>query len=69
MLSSYRVECPHAGCNWSGSLVPSVVQGGERREIASRQRAWFRCPSCQSDWEVWIKDDKATVVPATEHGG
>ena len=26
MLSSYRVECPHAGCDWSGSLVPSVVQ-------------------------------------------
>ncbi|HEX9358294.1 MAG TPA: hypothetical protein VF933_31330 [Streptosporangiaceae bacterium] len=69
MLSSYRVECPHAGCGWTGSLVPSVIRGGEEREIASMQRAWFRCPGCQRDWEVRIKDDKVTVVPATEHGG
>jgi hypothetical protein len=69
VLSSYRVECPHAGCGWTGSLVPSVVQGGEGREIASRQRAWFRCPGCQRDWEAQIKDDKVTVVPATEYPG
>jgi hypothetical protein len=33
------------------------------------QRAWFRCPRCQRDWEVRIKDDKVSVVPVTEHGG
>ena len=69
MLSSYRVACPHAGCDWTGSLVPSVVQGGEGSEIAPMQRAWLGCPRCQGDWEVQIKDDKVMVVPATEHGG
>ena len=69
MLSSYRVACPHAGCDWTGSLVPSVVQGGEGRESAPMQRAWLGCPRCQGDWEVRIEDDKVTVVPATADGG
>src|SRR5262245_43375717 len=50
MLRSYRVACPHAGCDWTGSLVPSVVQGGEGRESTSIKRARFHCPRCQADW-------------------
>ena len=46
-----------------------LVQGGEGREITSMQRAWFRCPRCQGDWEVRIEDDKVAVLPATEQGG
>jgi hypothetical protein len=69
MLSSYPVACPHAGCSWTGSIIPSLVQGGAHAEVASKQRAWFRCPHCQGDWEVRITDDKVTVLPAVEHGG
>jgi hypothetical protein len=33
------------------------------------QRAWFRCPRCEEDWEVRIRDDTVIVLPAAEHGG
>jgi hypothetical protein len=68
MLSSYPVACPHKDCGWTGSLVPSHVRGGAGEEIATMQRAWFRCPRCQGDWEVRITNDRVTVVPAPEHG-
>lgn len=66
MLSSYPVACPHANCDWSGSLVPSLLQGGADAEIASMHQAWFRCPRCQGDWEVRITNDRVTVLPAVE---
>jgi hypothetical protein len=69
MMSSYPVACPHENCSWSGSLVPSQVQGGVDAEIVSMHRAWFRCPSCKQDWEVRITDDRVTVLPAFERGG
>src|SRR5262249_25961623 len=40
---SFRVTCPHEGCGWGGSLVPSRMQGGTGAEIAEMQRAWFHC--------------------------
>ena len=66
MLSSYPVACPYAGCVWTGSLVPSTVRGGDSAEIAPAQRAWFRCPRCDRDWEVRITNDRVTVLPAAE---
>ena len=33
------------------------------------QRAWFRCPRCQGDWEVRITNDRATVVPGLKQRG
>jgi hypothetical protein len=69
MLSSYPVTCPHMGCDWTGNLVPSLLRGGSDAEIASLQRAWFRCPRCQRDWEVRITDDRVTVLPVAEPGG
>jgi hypothetical protein len=68
MLSSYPVACPHEGCGWTGSLVPSLLRGGTGAEIVAMQRAWFRCPQCQHDWEVRIRNDRVTVMPATEIG-
>jgi hypothetical protein len=64
MLSSYPVACPHEGCGWRGNLVPSLIQGGTSQEIATMQRAWFRCPHCRGDWEVRIDGDRVTVAPA-----
>ena len=69
MLTSYPVHCPHEDCDWTGSLVPSLIRGGADAEIASMQRAWFRCPRCRQDWEVRITKDEVTVVPVVEHGG
>jgi hypothetical protein len=68
MLSSYPVSCPHAGCGWKGSLVPSIVRGGADAEVASMQRAWFCCPRCQRDWEVRITDDRVTVLAVEPSG-
>ena len=65
MLSSYRVACPFEGCGWSGSLVPSLVQGGAGAEVARMQRAWMHCPGCRRDWEVRIDGNAAEVVPAS----
>ena len=69
MLSSYPVSCPHAGCGWTGSLVPSKAQGGARAEIASMQHAWFHCPGCQRDWEAQIQGDKVLVLPVAKREG
>lgn len=66
MLSSYWVPCPYENCGWTGSVVPSVLRGGSDAEIASMQRAWFRCPRCQRDWEVRITNDRVTVLPVVE---
>jgi hypothetical protein len=66
MLSSYPVACPHAACGWTGSLLPSLLRGGASSEIASMQRAWFRCPRCQGDWEVRMVGDAVEVVRLPE---
>jgi hypothetical protein len=69
MLSSYPVACPHEGCRWIGGLIPSLVRGGASAEVASTQRAWFRCPRCERDWEVRISDDKVEALPLIECNG
>jgi len=45
-------------------LAAFILRGGPDAEIVSMQRAWFRCPRCQRDWEVRIADDRVTVLPA-----
>jgi hypothetical protein len=68
MLSSYPVACPHDDCDWTGSLIPSLVRGGPRAEITSLQQAWFRCPRCRRDWEARIKDDTVIILLGVEQG-
>lgn len=63
MLSSFRVTCPHTGCGWTGSLLPSLAQGGVDAEIPSAQVAWFHCPGCGGDWKVRITNDRITALP------
>ena len=63
MLSSYPVDCPSPDGGWTGSLIPSLVRGGAEAEITALQRAWFRCPRCQGDWEVRISNDRVIVLP------
>jgi len=45
MLSSYPVACPHERCGWTGSLIPSLIQGGEGAEIASMSQASSPLPA------------------------
>jgi hypothetical protein len=49
-------------------LVPSLLKGGESEEIASMQRAWFRCPRCRKDWEVRITGEEVSVLPVADTG-
>ncbi len=44
--------------------APGLGSVWQDAEIVSMQRAWFRCPRCQRDWEVRIADDRVTVLPA-----
>lgn len=67
MLASYPVECPHESCHWCGDLVPSLLYGDRRSEIASRQEAQFECPRCHRDWEVHLIDNIVTVLPLADH--
>ena len=66
MLSSFSVACPHEDCDWTGSLIPSRLQGGGDDEIVSMQKAWFHCPHCKRDWEVRITNDTVTALPVAE---
>lgn len=34
MLTSFSVKCPYETCAWTGSLLPSVLKGGDGAEIA-----------------------------------
>jgi hypothetical protein len=68
MLSSYPVSCPYSACTWAGQLVPSLLRGGPDEEIASMDKAWFRCPRCGGDWEVRIANDAVTVLPGRHAG-
>jgi hypothetical protein len=68
MLSSYPVSCPCSNCTWTGQLVPSLLRGGPDEQIASMEKAWFRCPRCGGDWEVRITNDSITVLPGGHAG-
>ncbi len=68
MLSSYPAACACVGCGWAGNLIPSLAPGGQGAEVGALQRAWFRCPRCGTEWEVRIRNDRVTVVPAPPGG-
>jgi hypothetical protein len=68
VLSHYSVACLHEHCAWNGSLVPSPLQGGADAETASMQRAWFRCPRCQREWEVRSAPGSVTFLATVGRG-
>jgi hypothetical protein len=49
--------------------IRDAWNGGASAEVASAQRAWFRCPRCERDWEVRISDDKVEVLPIVSDFG
>ena len=67
MLTSYMVKCPHTGCNWFGSLLPTgndfeTWRGNPR----SRSMVTFQCPRCEGEWHARRMGDDVVNLPLEE---
>jgi hypothetical protein len=66
MLTDYMVTCPHAGCHWSGSLLPSRNRDAWRTALPTTNHIVFRCPRCGGEWQARVVGDDAVPVPLEE---
>jgi hypothetical protein len=67
MLTSYLVHCPHPGCGWFGSLLPSQDQDSWREALPTAKTASFECPQCQRRWGARVRgDDDVEPLPLDE---
>lgn len=66
MLTDYMVTCPHAGCHWSGSLLPSGDRGAWRCAVPSTNTVMFRCPRCNGEWRARLVGDDVFPLPERE---
>jgi len=64
MLTDYMVICPHAGCHWKGSLLPSGNRDAWRSAIPSARIVTFCCPRCHTEWRARLVGDD--VKPLSE---
>jgi hypothetical protein len=63
MLTSYLVRCPHVGCRWFGSLLPSGNAEAWRGFAPSMRIVQFQCPQCQGQWQARVKGDDVEPLP------
>jgi hypothetical protein len=63
MLTSYRVKCPHLGCNWTGSLLPSGDTRAFTGALPSTNLVVFQCPECQGQWRARVVGDDVKPLP------
>jgi hypothetical protein len=63
MLTSYLVKCPHWGCKWAGSLLPSWDTDSWRGAVPTTSTAVFECPSCQRFWKAKVVGDDVVPLP------
>lgn len=63
MLTSYWVRCPHSGCGWFGSLLPSSDADSFRGAIPKVKQAAFECPNCHGEWRGRIIGDDVENLP------
>jgi hypothetical protein len=63
MLTSYMVKCPHAGCGWQGSLLPSRDRDAWRGSLPSVSRVTFACPRCGGEWHARVVGDDVVSLP------
>ena len=63
MLTSYLVHCPHFGCNWFGSLLPSRDTDSWRSLTPTTNTATFECPNCQQSWRARVVGDDVVPLP------
>jgi hypothetical protein len=65
MLTSYWVNCPHAGCKWSGTLLPLSDTQLFRFAAPTVKTIVFQCPQCERQWRARIVGDDAVPLPPT----
>lgn len=66
MLTSYRVNCPHAGCGWSGSLLPQTDTQLFRAASPAVKVVVFQCPQCDGQWKARLVGDDVVALPLEE---
>jgi hypothetical protein len=66
MLTSYLVHCAHAGCDWSGSLLPCRNQDSWLQANPTTNIAVFQCPECGHMWQARIEGDDVFPLPESE---
>jgi hypothetical protein len=66
MLTSYLVKCPHFGCKWFGSLLPSRNTDSWRGPVPTTPIANFECPNCHKQWQARVKGDDVIPLPLDE---
>ena len=66
MLTSYLVKCPHLGCDWFGSLLPSRDAESWRGSVPSISVAVFECPKCARTWRARVVGDDVKPLPLEE---
>jgi len=62
MLTSYLVKCPHAGCNWFGSLLPRGQADAWRGSTPRVSVVVFQCPKCNEEWRARVIGDDVEVL-------
>ena len=67
MLTSYWVNCPHAGCKWSGTLLPLTDTQLFRFASPTVKTIVFQCPGCEGQWRARIVGDDAVPLPLTQN--
>jgi hypothetical protein len=63
MLTSYRVSCPHAGCDWIGSLLPQTDTQAYLGAVVSAKVVVFQCPKCERQWRAKVVGDDVIRLP------
>jgi hypothetical protein len=66
MLTSYRVSCPQATCDWSGSLLPQTDTQFFRPATPTCKTVVFQCPRCEAQWRARVQGDDVFPLPAEE---
>jgi hypothetical protein len=63
MLTDYMVTCPHPGCHWSGSLLPSRNRDAWRSALPTTHDVTFVCPRCGGEWHAELVGDDVRPLP------
>jgi hypothetical protein len=66
MLTDYMVTCPHPGCHWSGSLLPSRNREAWRAAAPTTHHIVFECPRCHGEWHAELVGDDVRPLPLEE---
>jgi hypothetical protein len=66
VLTSYLVKCPHPGCEWFGSLLPSGDSEAWRGALPKTPTVRFQCPRCEGEWRARVAGDDVVFVALEE---